>query len=120
MSDTPAGVVLRHLLTQGFFPQEIPQCFVTRSYGETLTGSDDADIPCELTQLRARQRPLARHNLARVGQLRRPLAVPHPARYFALCCEIANNWMNLTNRMKRSQLSVSRPTVRLDENAIGR
>ena len=45
-----AGIVLKHLLTHGFFPREIPQCFVTRSYGETLTSSDDADIPSELDE----------------------------------------------------------------------
>ena len=115
--DIPAHLVLRHLLTDGFFPGEIPQCFLTRSYGAALTSSDDADFPSELKQLRARKRPLARHNLARVGQLRRPLAVPHPARYFALCREIASNWERLTNLMKRSQLSVSRPTLSSDENA---
>jgi len=115
--DKPAHIVLRHLLADGFFPREIPQCFVTRSYGEALTSGGDADIPRELKQPGKRKRPLARHNLARVGQLRRPLAVPHPARYFALCREIANNWERLTDLMKRSQLSVSRPTLSLGDDA---
>lgn len=115
--DIQAGIVLRHLLADGFFPREIPQCFVTRSYGDALTSGDAADIPSELKQPGKLKRPLARHNLARVGQLRRPLAVPHPARYFALCREIANNWERLTYLMKRSQLSVSRPTLSLGEDA---
>lgn len=115
--DTSARVVLKHLLTHGFFPREVPQCFMTSSYGETLTVVD-ADVPSEMKKKQgANWCPLARHNLARVGQLRRPLGVPHPARYFALCREIANNWDRLTDLMKLSRLSVSRPTLRLEVDA---
>ena len=115
-----ARIVLRRLLTRGFFPREVPQCFVTLSHGEALAAAFDADIPPDLKRHkrpRKDRRPLGRHNLARVGQLRRPLSVPHPARYFALCREIAENWDRLTNLMKRSRLSVSRPTLSLDDDA---
>ena len=108
---------LGRLLTHGFFPREIPQCFVTKSYGESLT-VNGADIPTDMTRGKKRKpRPLARHNLARVGQLRRPLSVPHPARYFALCSEIIEDWHRLIERMERSSLSVSRPTLTVDDDA---
>ena len=111
-----ASIFLRRLLTHGFFPREVPQCFVTQSYGEALTTAADAGIPSDLTHHDMR-RPAGRHNLARVGRLRRPLSVPHPARYFALCREIAGNWDDLTKLMKRSRLSVSRPTLPVDDDA---
>ena len=101
-------------MTHGFFPREAPQCFLSDSFGATLI---DADVPSEMTRQDALRRPLARHNLAAVGRLRRPLAVPHPAMYFALCREIALNWDGLTSLMKLSQLSVSRPTLRQDVDA---
>lgn len=108
---------LRRLLTHGFFPWEVPQCFLTKPYGEAVA-ADDADIPTEMTSFKARQsRPLARHNLARVGQLRRPLSVPHPERFFALCREIAREWHSLSEAMERSTLSVSKPTLTVDDDA---
>lgn len=107
---------LRRLLAHGFFPREVPQCFVTESYGKAVT-ADAAQIPTEMTGLKEKPCPLARHNLARVGQLRRPLSVPHPARYSALCSEIVANWDCLKDRMERSELSVSRPTLTVDDDA---
>ena len=107
---------LRRLVGHGFFPWEVPQCFVTESYGEVVT-ADAANIPTDITGLKKRPRPLARHNLARVGQLRRPLSVPHPAPYYALCSEIVANWDCLKEHMERSELSVSRPTLTVDDDA---
>ena len=108
---------VKRLLAHGFFPREVPQCFVSESYGEAVT-ADAASIPTDMTGSKRRKpRPLARHNLARVGQLRRPLSVPHPARYFALCSEIVANWDCLRERMERSELSVSRPALTVDDDA---
>lgn len=108
---------LRHLLTRGFFPREVPQGFVTTSYGEALTG-DSADLPTDMTPGGSRDpRPLARHNLALVGHLRRPLSVPHPARYFVLCREITENWHRLSKLMEQSRLSVSKATFATDDDA---
>ncbi len=113
----PPRISLRRLLTHGLFPREAPQCFVATSYGEVLT-LDSADIPTDMTGHKDRNpRPLARHNLARVGQLRRPLSVPHPARYFALCSEIIAEWQRLRQLMGRSRLSVSIPTLTMDDDA---
>ena len=108
---------LRRLLTHGFLPWEVPQCFLTKSYGEALT-VDNADIPTDMTSPNPkRARPLARHNLARVGQLRRPLSVPHPAIFFALCSEITSGWRSLSEVMGRSTLSVSKPTLTVSDDA---
>ena len=108
---------LKRLLAHGFFPREVPQCFVSESYGEAVT-ADVANIPTNMTGNKNRKpRPLARHNLARVGQLRRPLSIPHPARYFALSSEIVVNWDCLKGRMERSKLSVSRPALTVDDDA---
>ena len=51
---------LRRLLAHGFFPREVPQCFVSESYGEAVT-DDAANIPTDMTGSKKRKpRPLAR------------------------------------------------------------
>lgn len=103
---------LRRLLTHGFFPMEIPQCFTSRPYGLALTARG-ISLPTQLTPGNDRRppRPLARHNLARVGQLRRTLAIPHPAPYFALASEVITSWPDLQPLLARGNLSASRPVM---------
>ena len=117
--DIEAGIVLRHLLTDGFFPREIPQCFVTRSYGEALTNGGDRRYPqtslesCEETAS-VLWRVTTSRELVNYGA-RWPYPTPLATSRYAR--EIASYWERLTNLMKRSQISVSRPTLSLDDNA---
>ena len=106
---------LRRLLTHGFFPMEIPQCFTAGAYGRMLTArglSPPQEMVPDRTATRD-PRPLARHNLARVGRLRRTLAVPHPVPYFALAREIIQSWSDLQPLFLRGDLSVSQPVMDL-------
>ena len=110
---------LRRLLTHGCLPAEVPPCFTTGPFGRVLTTRGVA-IPTEMTpgpDEGRDPRPLARHNLARVGQLRRPLGIPHPARYYALAREIARNWQILEHTWLAGCLSVSQPVM---DSSIGR
>ena len=110
---------LRRLLTHGFLPAEVPACFTTGPLGRLLT-EPGMSIPSQMAPApkdRPQPRPLARHNLARVGQLRRPLAILHPARYYALAHEIADNWDTLESTWSRGHLSVSQPVM---DSSVGR
>lgn len=53
---------------------------------------------------------LAKHNLARVGRLRRVLGIPNPVIFYNLADEIVQNWTEIQNFLDQSSLSVTHPT----------
>lgn len=91
------------LLEKGYFPRELPPPFTTAAFGQI--GIDDSKAD------RKSRTGCARHNLARVNGLRRPLKVPNPKSYVAIAKTIEELWPELSQHMAESKLSISRPVV---------
>lgn len=53
-----------------------------------------------------------RHNLARVGRLRRPVVLINPVQYFALAREISIAWKEISSHLASAKLSITRPVQR--------
>src|SRR5471030_1446768 len=91
--------MLKDLLAKGFFFAEAPQCFTTKSYAKTVS-SNLATLPAEfLPGLTGKKKDksqniasFGRHNLARVGNLRRTVGVPNPVNFFNVAKIIADDW----------------------------
>ena len=92
------------LLTNGYFPRELPPPFVTgpfAAYAVALAATWDKQSWTSC----------AAHNLARPGGLRRPLRIPNPISYVRLAEQIVDNWIELRNHTWNVRLSATRPQV---------
>src|SRR5262245_32754079 len=103
---------LRALLAKGYFPFGIPQAFESRTFGEAVTRRGLA-LPVDfLPSPTGKFRPtahLAKHNLARGGQLRRPLGIPNPILQFNLAREVVQSWPQLAPIFASDALSITAP-----------
>ncbi|MFG1691207.1 RNA-directed DNA polymerase [Gemmatimonadota bacterium] len=99
---------------------EIPQPFNSSSFGQVVTRRG-APLPVEFLPRHFRPRRaalLAYHNLARAGQLRRPLAIPNPVPFFNLAKEVVSSWSLINSHVSRSPLSRTTPTSVTQGRAI--
>lgn len=112
----------RRLLTRGFFPVELPQPFHTKLFGRAITRRS-VSLPAGFTPPpngNFRSAEIAKHNLARVGRLRRVLGIPNPIIFYNQALEIVQSWTDIQNFLNQSSLSVTHPTAtRTGLRAIG-
>lgn len=105
-------VNFRRLLTCGFLPVELPQPFHSVLFSRAVTRHSTSlpvgFIPSPNGKFRSAE--LAKHNLARVGRLRRVLGIPNPVIFYNLAHEIVQNWTDIQNFLDQSSLSVTHPT----------
>jgi hypothetical protein len=93
------------LIRDGFFPKELPPSFGTAPLGE-LFESQPAAIPLDGDPTEC-----ARHNLARLGGIRRPLKVPNPRTYIQLASTLESEWDVIDAHLNSQGLAISRPVV---------
>ena len=99
---------LINLLTNGYFPRELPPPFKTDSFAAYAIGAAGAwDVNARNTWTKC-----VSHNLARPGGLRRPLKIPNAVSFFNLAELIANNWAIIRNHTWKVRLSASRPHIK--------
>lgn len=92
-------------LVRGYFPREMPPVFSSKEFGEIASRLVSHAPVKEWTK------PVAM-NLARPGSLRRRLSIPNPFSQLALVNECHENWSELNAHLAKSQISLSRPTVK--------
>lgn len=105
--------MLKELLEKGYFPNELPAPFTTRSYASAIC---DPSLPAShpYTYGKKGQKynsKCAVFNLARRGKLRRVLSVPNPINYYHSAKSISDNWIDIEAHYKKSDQSLSRPVV---------
>lgn len=93
---------LDDLLKRGYFPRELPPPFHSRSFAAAAPALSKAWPVKEWTRC-------VRHNLARPGGLRRPLAIPNPVSFHELAKTISTNWAAIKAHTWKHRLSASRP-----------
>lgn len=97
-------VTLAKLLRDGYFPKELPPCFSASTFAEAASS-------CKLPPAPSRTAKLARHSIARTGQIRRELGAPNPSRQLELSQLIARNWNTFDEFYRQSALTLSAPTI---------
>lgn len=139
--------MLKDLLARGFFFAEAPQCFTTKSFAKAVC-SNLSTLPAEFLPGSTGKKKdkcqnvssFGRHNLARVGTLRRTVGVPNPINFFNLAKIISEDWSTIQAIVAKNSLSTSspvfdtaysraiktknplreRPQIKLDARALGR
>ena len=107
------------IVARGYFPRELPPPFNTTTYGTYIDGLAGAQLPFDTTTQGCRTSRPEIYNLARAGSFRRELSILNPIHFAALAECIATNWQAIV-QVTESKISLTTPTPRPDERAIGR
>lgn len=106
--------MLEKLLSKGYLPQELPPIISSESLAflaknpSTLTAGFTAPKPIKSN--------LVVHNLARVGGLRRKLAIPNPINFYRLSNTFVNHQKELNAVWGESNYSQTKPTFNQTNN----
>ncbi|MGD0078421.1 MAG: RNA-directed DNA polymerase [Sedimentisphaerales bacterium] len=99
--------MLKKLLSNGYFPKELPPCFKTTKFADVVfpdTGLVD------IFNKESKPAKSCVHNLARAGSLPRKLVLVNPIPFSQLANCIASNWGFILSKISRSNLSLSMPS----------
>ncbi len=102
------------ILTNGYFPKELPPPFNTKLFGtfaETAPSAFYLDTTKKGSKGNLVSRP-AVHNLARTGTLRRKLTIPNPVSQYQVARAIAEGWRELKAACSMSPISLTTPRYR--------
>ncbi len=110
---------LETLLEKGFFPQELPPPFNTKSLATFISRYAGKSVPFSTSKDTRTSKPEI-YNLARTGTLRRELSILNPVHFTLLAACIADRWQDLAKVSSKSRLSLTTPTLTDPLRAIGR
>lgn len=108
---------LEDVVERGFFPQELPPPFNTKSLSGFLARYKA--LPFK-TVKRTRTAKAEIYNLVRTGTLRRELTILNPVHFSYLGKCIADNWSKLEEASSGSKLSLTQPVLTDRARAIAR
>jgi hypothetical protein len=105
--------MLNALLQGGYFPDVMPPCFGTKSYGEAFHG--DRTQPAEFADPQARGVPRSSHAGSyfqpRAGGRNRRFSIPNPVHYYRLASCIAGSWPTIAAAARKSGMSMTKPVA---------
>lgn len=106
----------RHLLTKGYFVEELPPPFHTITLGRhhRALQSHLAGLSKEDREKINETLPVL-YSTPKMGIYRRITALPNPVHQIGLSEIIASKWEEIRNYWKKSKLSASKPNVKLSE-----
>lgn len=99
--------MLKRLLSNGYFPKELPPCFKTKRFADAIV--TDSGLVEAFNENCKREAESCTHNLARAGSLPRRLVLVNPLPFSQLANCIASNWGFILPKINRSKLSLSMP-----------
>jgi len=103
-------VSLQDLLGKGFFPRELPPPFTTESYAQAII-DNSSSLPNTFIRKTGVKALTSKHNIARVGYIRRKLGIPNPVTQYRVCNEISNHWQKINAHIATSPFSCSKPMI---------
>lgn len=117
-------MALSDLLERGYFPKELPDPFVTRSFASAVTASGvalpaDFDHDPAASGGRTQRGKHTKYSHARGGLLRRQLCLANPVLHYRLCREVDSNWATLHPSIAGTALSATNPVRASTGRAIG-
>jgi Reverse transcriptase (RNA-dependent DNA polymerase) len=107
---TLAQARLRRLLGVGYFPAELPPPFTTRDFGSEAP--DLASI-WDGSKIRKFWTAPEHYSIPRLGHVRRKLSIVNPVNQLHVSHLVAENWDQISDRLKRSRITEFRPYINL-------
>lgn len=100
--------MLKKLLSKGYLPSELPPIITSESL--SLLTKNPSSLSTGFTQKTPIKSNLVVHNLARVGGLRRKLAIPNPINFYRLSNVFVQHEKELSAIWSESSYSQTKPT----------
>lgn len=107
---------LHKLLSDGYFPQELPPPFSTHSYADAMAGHG-VSLPQAITHPPHHSISYT-YNLVRAGGLRRNLGIPNPKHFYRLANHVVTHWVQLKALADASPFSLTKPIEGTGKRAI--
>lgn len=106
--------MLEKLLSKGYLPQELPPIITSESLA--ILAKTPSTLTTGFTAAKPIKSNLVVHNLARVGGLRRKLAIPNPINFYRLSNTFVNHQKELSAVWAESNYSQTKPTFNQTNN----
>lgn len=110
----PPALTIERLLGAGYFPEVLPPCFGSDSFGAAF--SPGKTPPTDFTtSTKTNKIPkesfCVRYNHARVAGMRRQFSIPNPIHFYRLASCFLKNWADIEKQAKNSPLSLTKPVI---------
>lgn len=106
-----SNLTLERLLAAGYFPEALPPCFRTETYGTALKSGQPIVVDFEASKAVPLQSRCVRYNQARVGATRRHFAIPNPVHFYRLAKCFHSHWSDIEPLATASPLSLTKPLL---------
>mgnify|MGYP006076550629 CR=1 FL=1 len=112
MSNTNSSTKLElpDLLGRGYFPDELPPPFTTKSFAGKVT-KKGVKLPIEFTKKKGKWCEYTPYSLARPGALRRRLGILNPLAFYRLSKEVVTSQKVLFKKAESCVVALSKPRV---------
>ena len=104
----PSHSNLRHLLSNGYFPVELPVPFTTSDFGRHAVAFASA---WDGKKIRKHWTIAESYNVPRYGHARRKLSLVNPVNQLHVAHLVSENWDAIKNRLQRSQITEFKPEI---------
>lgn len=105
------NLTLERLLAAGYFPQSLPPCFRTETFGAALKSGQPIVGDFNHSTKVPSQSKCVKYNQARVGATRRQFAIPNPVHFYRLANCFHSHWADIEPLATASPLSLTKPFV---------
>lgn len=104
-------LTLERLLAAGYFPESLPPCFRTETFGAALKTGQAIVGDFDSSKRVPSQSKCVKYNQARVGATRRQFAIPNPVHFYRLAKCFHSHWSDIEPLATASPLSLTKPVL---------
>lgn len=102
-------LTMERLLGAGYFPEVLPPCFSTETFGIAFQATKTTPTDFEISSQTSSK--CSRYNQARVGGMRRTFSIPNPVHFYRLAKCFLLNWPSIEAQATASPISLTKPVI---------
>jgi hypothetical protein len=106
-----SNLTLERLLAAGYFPEALPPCFRTETFGAALKSGQPIGGDFDTSTKVPSRSKCVKYNQARVGATRRQFAIPNPIHFYRLAKCFHSHWSDIEPLATASPLSLTKPLL---------
>lgn len=109
LSSTPkADIRLKRLISNGYFPSELPPTFTTKNFGKLAVDLAALWQPAQIKRFWTKPE---HYSIPKYGDARRMLSIVNPINQLLVAQIISQNWPAIKQRLTRSRITEFRPKI---------